>query len=102
MAKQATLSGVSGVLWNDDGWSLGAETPCFVCAEGVGAVAIYWAGHAVAVCSGDGMVIHPEACVLTGSPVIAMHPRCAVRLAKELGEDAEREPRPVGPSERPR
>ncbi len=78
MAKIRTLPGLAGV---DAAafWNVGALTPCFYCTEPVGAVAVYW--HGVGAESGD-------------SGTIALHSRCAVRLAQHLGMDAEREATP--------
>lgn len=96
MAKEQTRAGFAGVLWNEAGWAIGAQTPCFLCEDPVGPVAIYWAGLSVVAVSGSARRgrRRPEAGLVRGSPVLVLHPRCAVRLAKELGEDAEREARP--------
>jgi hypothetical protein len=95
MAKQATVPGLRGIRWNEAGWFLGAETLCFLCGDRVGSVAVYWAGHAIAfnLTALAPLALDPWSGF--GSPVLALHPRCAVRLAHELGEDAEREARRV-------
>jgi hypothetical protein len=98
MAKQATAAGFRGIRWNEAGWFLGAETPCFLCDDPVGPVAVYWAGHAVAFNLTPLAPDAPEPWTDFGSPVLVLHPRCAVRLALELAEDAERETRPVAVS----
>lgn len=92
MAKQRTLCGIAGVKWDENGWFLGASTPCFFCLEEVGDTAIYWAGHAITFNSAG---VSGTPWDMLGSPLLVLHPGCAVALARELLEDAAHAPRPV-------